>query len=95
MRSFAEQAGAPDLIEGFTRIGIAKTAFTDLHAALDAATDETEDQDTESAVSQDASAGRRTAFDALDAWMKTMQGHARIALADRPQLLEALGIRPR
>lgn len=95
MRAFATEAAAPAQIEAFTRVGIPKEAFADLLAAVEAATDDVEDQDADAAVSQDATAERVGDFDALDAWVKTMHGHARIVLAGRPQLLEALGIRPR
>lgn len=49
----------------------------------------------EQGLSQEATAQRNAALEALDTWMSTYFGLARQILAHRPQLLEKLGVRVR
>lgn len=95
MRDFAQTAREPERIEAFEKVRITAKAFADLDAALDDAATHATAQDRRAGTSQDASATKTQAFAALEYWMSTMHGHARISLADCPQLLEPLGIRPR
>lgn len=95
MRKFAQTAREPGRIEAFEKVRIKAEAFADLDAALDAASTSATDQDRRSGTAQDATGTKKAAFAALDKWMGTMHGHARISLADRPQLLEPLGLAPR
>lgn len=63
-----------------------------LEAAADAAEARMTGQDAHAALSGQASDERGAAEKALDRWMLTMQGHARVVLRGTPALLERLGV---
>lgn len=96
-RSFAVEARKPERLARFAEEtnDVDVTDFDELDAALDTAVAGMTAQDLTEARSEDASERRRKAFKALAKWMLTMQGHARVVLRDKPQLLEMLGVPPR
>ena len=96
-RAFAVEARKPARLARFAEEtdDIDATDFDELEAAIDAAEAGLSEQDRKASRSQDASEGRRAAFKALEKWMLRMQGHARVVLRGRPQLLEMLGVPPR
>lgn len=96
-RAFAVEARKPERLDRFTEEtdDIDATDFDELEAALVTAEAGMTAQDRTEARSEDASEARRKAFKALEKWMLTMQGHARVVLRKRPQLLEMLGVSPR
>jgi hypothetical protein len=76
----------------FTDEDVDVREFDDLRTAIDAAETEITQQDRLDARSQHTTKGREAAADALVDWMVEMQGHARILLRGKAQLLEMLGI---
>lgn len=96
-RAFAVEARKPERLARFTdeTDDIDATDFDALDAALDTAEAGMTAQDLTESRSEDTSEARRKAFKALEKWMLTMQGHARVVLRGRPQLLEMLGVSPR
>lgn len=95
MRDFSQTAREAGRIEAFTGVDVPVKDFEALDAAIAAASGSATAQDNRSGTAQDTSAAKKKAFTDLDGWMGTMHGHARIVLADRPQLMEPLGIVPR
>ncbi len=95
MRNFTLVAREKGRVEAFAKIDGLVEQFDALDAAVEAAAVQAGQQDDDSSTAQDASEGKKGGFEGLDEWMETMHGHARIVLANRPQLLEKLGIRPR
>ena len=85
----------PDILNGLAKFGITeeklqagKTQVEEL-AALNAA------QEKEKGEAQQATKTRDEALDALDDWLEDFLAIAEVALADKPQFLEALGVRVR
>lgn len=96
-RAFVVEARKPARLARFTdeTDDIDGQDFDELEAAIDAAERKMAGQDRSASRAQGASESRRAAFKALEKWMLTMQGHARVVLRGRPQLLEMLGVSPR
>ncbi len=92
MRHFSAEAQRPDLAADFAARNAPAARFDALDRALDALAQTAENQDIGTADAQHTTDTRKAAFRHLDTWMTTLHGHARIELADRPQLLEALGL---
>lgn len=87
--------GNPDILNDLAQFGItaeklqAGKAQVEELAALNAA------QEEEKGEAQQATKTRDEAIDTLDDWLEDFLAIAEVALADRPQLLEALGVRVR
>lgn len=96
-RAFVVEARKPERLARITEEtnDIDGADFDELEAEIEAASRGMTTQDRTESRSEDASEGRRAAFKALETWMLTMQGHARVVLRGRPQLLEMLGVSPR
>ena len=95
MRDFSRTAREASRVEAFTKINVPVKDFEALDAAIATASESATAQDGRAGTAQDTSAAKKKAFADRDGWMGTMHGHARVVLADRPQLLEPLGIAPR
>jgi hypothetical protein len=93
MRGFIAEARKADRLARFadeSEVGAGE--LDDLEAALTAAERGMTAQDRTASRSQHATGSRAAAFAALTKWMLKMQGHARVVLRGKPQLLETLGI---
>ncbi|HEX8385098.1 MAG TPA: hypothetical protein VF576_02885 [Rubricoccaceae bacterium] len=93
MRDFITEARKPERLARFedeSELGAA--ALDELEGALDTAEKGMSSQDRTASRSQHATGSREAAFAALTKWMLKMQGHARVVLRGKPQLLEMLGI---
>ena len=94
MRLFTVEARKPERLARFaeeTR-DVDVTDLDALDAALVAASAQISVQDGQTVRAKGATDGREAAFGALEKWMLKMQGHARVVLRERPDLLEMLGI---
>lgn len=96
-RGFAVEARKPERLARLSEEtdDIRAASFDELEAEIEAASRAMTAQDHTEARSEDATAVRRAALNALQRWMLTMHGHARVVLRRRPPLLEMLGVPPR
>lgn len=93
MRTFAGEARKPARLSRIEADTEYRAKDLDaLAAAADAAEARLTAQDVEGALSQQSTDERTDAVKALDKWMLKMQGHARVRLRGKRQLLEMLGV---
>lgn len=92
-RQFTQAAADADRAAVLARVGVTPQHLSDLTATLDAFEQARQAADARQAEAQDATAARRAALNALDAYLRDLRALARVALRQRPQLLEKLGIR--
>ncbi|HEX9952424.1 MAG TPA: hypothetical protein VGB53_11690 [Rubricoccaceae bacterium] len=94
MRGFTVEARKPARLARFTEEtrDVDETDFDALDAAIVAAGKQIVVQDGSEIRAEGSTDVREAAFSALEKWMLKMQGHARVVLRDRPDLLEMLGI---
>jgi hypothetical protein len=92
-RQFYDNAlGDEAVLAALGRFGITPEALEAARVEIDAVAAANAAQEREKGEAQDATEARDQAMDALDAWMSDFRAIARIALEDRPQQLEKLGI---
>ena len=82
----------PDVIAALTTYNITDVVLTDAQTAVSHLADLDADQEQEKSEARNATRSRNAALDALDEWYSEFRTLARIALADDPQRLEALGL---
>jgi hypothetical protein len=93
MRGFITEARKADRLARFAdESEVDAGELDELEAALASAEKGMTTQDRKASRSQHATGSREAAFAALTKWMLKMQGHARVVLRGKPQLLEMLGI---
>ena len=81
-----------DVQSALLNYGIDTAALTAAQALVDVAEQANAAQESEKGDAQQATLERNQAMQALDAWMGDFIAIARIALEDKPQLLEKLGV---
>ena len=91
-RHFSAEARRDDIAAALAARNAPAARFDALDSALDTLAAQAEQQDIGTADAQHGTHRGKAAFAALDKWVTTLHGHARIELEDRPQLLEALGL---
>lgn len=81
-----------DLMESMAEFGVTQAKLEAGRAQVDAVEEANRIQDKLRGEAQDATQARDAALEALDRWMSDFIAIARLALKERPQLLEKLGI---
>ena len=82
----------PSILAAFGRFGVTQQKLTSGKQNYDAAKAASVAQQNEKGEAQQATLARDNAVDALDDWLSDFTAIARIALEEKPQLLEKLGI---
>ena len=83
----------PRFWEAIARFGLTREKLMAGQALVQAVADRKTAQRKETSEAQEATEQRDAAMKALDRWAQDFRAVAKVALADRPQLLEGLGIR--
>jgi hypothetical protein len=92
-RQFYDNAlGDEAILTALGRFGITPEALAAAQAEVGAVGTANSAQEREKGEAQDATEARDQAMDALDRWMSDFRAIARVALEERPQQLEKLGI---
>ncbi|HYE95079.1 MAG TPA: hypothetical protein VD962_02640, partial [Rubricoccaceae bacterium] len=91
-RQFSTTAVEAEHLPAFADYSVDAADFTAFDALVDAFDDALHAADGARAASQDRTTTRDASVDGMDDWMGRMHGIARLALKDRPQLLEKLGL---
>lgn len=92
-RQFYDNAlGDEAILTALGHFGITAEALEAAQAEVDAVATANAAQEREKGEAQDATKARDEAMGALDGWMSDFRAIARVALEDRPQQLEKLGI---
>lgn len=92
-RTFYDNALAnQDVLDALAGFNVTSEELTDGQAQVEAVAEANSMQEQEKGDAQDATHARDAAVDALDEWMSDFYAIARIALEDRPQQLEKLGL---
>lgn len=81
----------PELIEILAPFGYPQEVFTQLKEELDALPALKSNRESETAEAQQATRDRDVAIDTLDDWMQDFFTIAKIAVKDKPELMELLG----
>jgi hypothetical protein len=85
----------PDILNGLAKFGITAEKLQAGKAEVEALEGLNAAQEQEKGEAQQATKTRDEAIDVLDDWLDDFLAIAEVALADKPQLLEALGVRVR
>lgn len=93
MRLFYTTAlNTPDILESLSHHGLDQSQLQDGLALVAAVENVRAQRGVENGEAQGAAGSRRQALEILDRWMGDFTAIARLALADRPQGLEMLGL---
>lgn len=90
--NFYDGAMKPEMLEELGRFNVTEDGLRAVRNQIEALGELNSRQETEKGEAQEATEERDAAVAALDAWMRDFRDVARIALADRPQQLEKIGI---
>jgi hypothetical protein len=89
---YSNALSSPDLLVTLAKYGVTLTKLEAAQAEMYAVELANQQQEREKGEAQDATQARDAAIAALNKWLSDFVAIARIALEERPQLLESLGI---
>jgi len=92
---FQAVAAVSDLAEPLAKRGLKPARLAEMRARFDALAGEHEAQTRALGLAQQATRDQNAALTALNGWMAPFERIVKLALKDKPDLLDALGLRPR
>lgn len=89
---YTNSLNSPEILTEFGRFAITKESLEDGQGLVEDVATKLAKQLKEKGEAQDSTEARDLAFDRLEDWMSDFRAVARIALEEKPQMLEMLGI---